>query len=71
MSIEDKIEKRDKKIEDALKKLDSIEEFKVADWLSVKEFNKKVQALSFNKKRHKYANMGETLFWKVIINFKT
>jgi hypothetical protein len=39
MSIEEKIEKRDKKIKEALKKLDSIEEFKVADWLSVKEFN--------------------------------
>ncbi len=59
ISIESKLEKSNKKIDEALKKLDVIEEYKVADWLSVKDFNKKVQALNLNRKKHKYLNMGE------------
>lgn len=39
ISIEDKIEKSTKNIDEALKKLDVIQEFKVADWMTVKEFN--------------------------------
>jgi hypothetical protein len=44
-------------LDEALEKLDEIVEFKVADRLSVKEFNKKVQALNYMRKLHKYANM--------------
>lgn len=39
LSIEDKIEKSTRNIDEALKKLDVIQEFKVADWMTVKEFN--------------------------------
>ena len=57
ITIEQKIERGDRRLDEALEKLDEIVEFKVADRLSVKEFNKKVQALNYMRKLHKYANM--------------
>ncbi len=57
ITIEQKIERGDRRLDEALERLDEIEEFKVADRLSVKEFNKKVQALNYMRKLHKYANM--------------
>jgi len=39
ISIEKKIERGDKRLDEAMEKLSTIAEFKVADWMSVKEFN--------------------------------
>ena len=54
-----KIERGEKRLDNALGRLQEIAEFKVADWMGVKEFNKKVQALNYSRKLHKYAHMGE------------
>jgi hypothetical protein len=59
LSLDKKIERGDKKIDIALKKLQDIADLKVADRMSVKEFNKKVQALNYSRKLHKYTNMGQ------------
>lgn len=59
VSIDKKIERGTKRIDQAIGKLKAISEFKVGDKLSVKEFNQKVQALNHQKKLHKYANMSE------------
>jgi hypothetical protein len=59
MTIDQKIESCDKRIDEALEKLQSIAEFKVADRITVKDFNRKVQALNYCRKLHKYGNMGE------------
>jgi hypothetical protein len=57
VSIDRKIEKSTRNIDKALDKLKQIADFKVADCMGVKEFNKKVQQLNQMKKQHKYANM--------------
>ncbi len=46
VSIDKKIERGTKRIDEAINKLKAISEFKVGDKLSVKEFNQKVQALN-------------------------
>lgn len=58
VTLEQKIQRGEKNLNEAMKKLQDIADFKVADWMSVKEFNKKVQALNYSRKLHKYTNMG-------------
>ena len=57
ISVDRKIEKSTRNIDKALDRLKQIADFKVADCMGVKEFNKKVQQLNQMKKQHKYANM--------------
>jgi len=44
-------------INKALDRLQAIAELRVVDRVGAKEFNQKIQALNYNKKLHKYANM--------------
>jgi hypothetical protein len=50
ISIDRKIEKSTRNIDKALDRLKQIADFKVADCMGVKEFNKKVQQLNQMKK---------------------
>jgi hypothetical protein len=54
-SVSRKIERSTRKIYKSLDRLKKIADFKVADCMGVKEFNKKVHQLNQMKKQQKYA----------------
>ena len=57
ISIEEKVEHNEKSLGKALERLQAIAELRIVDRVGAKEFNQKIQALNYNKKVHKYANM--------------